>query len=361
MRTRISSFTRRLASGAAVVVLVLLVSPVRAAAAAATEASLRDIVFGSCLDRTEHPMLDRTLTLPMDLFLFMGDNIYADTTNMMVMRAKYDALKASTFFQGLRRRTPFLATWDDHDFGGNDAGSTYAMRRESQRAFFDWLEEPADSPRRRQEGVYHARIFGPPGRRVQVLMLDTRYFRSPLLRGAHGVEPSGGPYVPNPDPKVTLLGDAQWKWLEVELRKPAELRLMVSSIQFVAEFAGSEAWANLPLEKQRLLDLLKSARAGGVFILSGDRHWCELSRMDGPLGYPLYDLTASSMTQKHPRGSPTPNRYRSQPNTYHEPNVGRLRIDWERSDPQLTFQILDVEGAVRIEQVLVLSALQPRP
>ena len=72
---------------------------------------LRDILFGSCLNKTEHPMLDRTARLPMDLFVFLGDNIYADTTNMMVMRAKYDALKATPFFQTVRRKAPVLATW----------------------------------------------------------------------------------------------------------------------------------------------------------------------------------------------------------------------------------------------------------
>jgi alkaline phosphatase D len=341
--------------------LILLASLILATGSAAADppAPLQNIVFGSCLNRTEHPMLERTARLPMDLFLFMGDNIYADTTNMAVMRAKYTALKTSTFFRTIRAKAPILATWDDHDLGGNDAGANYPLRHESQKEFFDWLDEPKDSPRRKQEGVYDARIYGPPGRRVQVIMLDTRYFRSPLSRGDHGFEPSGGPYIPNPDPKVTQLGSVQWEWLEGQLQQPAELRLIVTSIQFVAEFCGSEAWANFPREKQRLLDLLKKTSATGVLFLSGDRHWCELSRMPGP-GYPLYDLTASSMTQRHPRGTPTPNRYRLLPHTYHEPNVGRLQINWA-GDPRLTLQILDAAGAVQIEKILHLSDLRPGP
>ncbi len=321
---------------------------------------LEHIAFGSCLNKTEHPVLDRTLTLPMDLFVFLGDNIYADTTNMTVMRAKYDALKGSTFFQGLRKKTPILATWDDHDFGGNDAGATYPMRRESQREFFNWLDEPVDSPRRRQEGVYAARVFGPPGKRVQVILLDTRYFRSPLKRGEHNAEPSGGPYVPDEDPTKTMLGEAQWQWLEGELRQPAELRLIASSIQFVAEFAGCEAWVNFPREKQRFLDLLQRTRANGVFFVSGDRHWSEFSKLPGPLGYPLWDFTSSGMTQRHPRGTPTPNKYRAVPKTFHEANVGHLRVDWSQADPQLTFRIVDAEGQTRLEQALRLSELQPK-
>lgn len=322
---------------------------------------VRDVAFGSCMDKTEHPMLDRALTLPMDLFLLMGDNIYADTQDMAVMRAKYDALKASRFFRELRRKVPVLATWDDHDFGGNDVGAVYPKRRESQAEFLRWLDEPADSPRRKREGVYDAHVFGPVGKRVQVILLDTRYFRSPLKRVTRPEDKLvGGVYVPNPDRSATMLGAEQWRWLEEQLKVRAELRLIVSSVQFVSEFSGAEAWANLPHEKQRMLDLLRTTRASGVLFLSGDRHWCELSRMNGPAGYPIYDLTASALTKPHPRGTPSDNKYRAIPATYHDPNVGHLHIDWDAADPRLTLKIIDVAGKTRLEHALRLSELQTR-
>lgn len=319
------------------------------------------IAFGSCLKPVDHPMLDRVLTLPMDLFLFLGDNIYADTQDMAEMRAKYDALKGSRFFRELRRRGPILATWDDHDFGANDAGSEYPQRRGSQVEFLRWLDEPPDSARWRRDGVYDARILGPAGRRLQVILLDTRFFRGPLRKAGPG-EPAllGGPYRPHADATVPLLGEAQWSWLREQLRQPAEVRLIASSIQFVSEFSGAEAWANLPHEKRRMLDLLRETRAAGVLFVSGDRHWCELSRMDGPTGYPLFDLTASALTEKHPRGTPTDNRYRAVPKTYHDVNVGHLHLDWNVADPTITWRIVDVAGQAQIEHRLRLSELQPR-
>ena len=340
--------------------LSLLTLAVAASPAVRGQAPIADIVLGSCLKQVDHPMLARTLTLPMDLFLFLGDNIYADTRDMTVMRAKYDALKASRFFQELRRRGPVLATWDDHDFGANDAGAEYPLRRESQAEFLRWLDEPADSPRRRRDGVYDARVLGPAGRRVQVIVLDTRFFRGPLRRAAQG-EPVlvGGPYRPQTDRSVTLLGEAQWRWLGEQLRQPAELRLVASSIQFVSEFSGAEAWANLPHEKQRLLDLLRETRAAGVLFVSGDRHWCELSRMDGPTGYPLYDLTVSALTEKHPRGTPSENQYRALPQTYHDVNAGHLHIDWAAADPLVTWRIVDVTGRTQLEHRVRLGELQP--
>ncbi|MES2505989.1 MAG: alkaline phosphatase D family protein [Verrucomicrobiota bacterium] len=320
---------------------------------------LQHIVFGSCLDLTEHPMLDRTLTLPMDLFLFMGDNIYADTEDMAKMRAKYVALGQSSFFQGLRAKTPVLATWDDHDFGANDGGADYPMKKESQKEFLDWLNEPSGSSLRKQEGIYQSRTFGPKGKRTQVILLDTRYFRSPLKRVPKDQATNGGSAVPTDDLGATVLGEAQWSWLKGVLEQPAELRLIISSIQFAAAASGSESWANFPHEQQRLVKLIADSKARGVLILSGDRHWCEMSALTQAVPYPLYDFTASSMTQVHKRGTPTPNANRVLPKTFHQPNVGTLDIDWAASDPALTLRILDAEGATQIEKTLHLGELQP--
>lgn len=310
---------------------------------------LTRIGFGSCINTQTHPMLDRTLTLPFEMFVLLGDNIYADTTDPKVMAEKYRVRKESAFFQGLRRKGPVLATWDDHDFGGNDVGASYPMKVESQKLFCDFMDEPADSPRRHREGIYDAAVFGPVGKRVQVILLDTRYFRSNLATGENHVVPSGGRYIPHPDPDVTMLGQAQWAWLEEQLRVPAELRIIASSIQFISEFSGGEAWANLPREKRRMLDLLKKTRANGVVFISGDRHWAELSRLDRPGDYPLYDLTSSALTEEHKRGTPTPNRFRDGP-TYHGNNVGLITIDWQGKGPSVLVQLLDVDGSARIEK-----------
>ena len=115
--------------------------------------------------------------------------------------------------------------------------------------------------------MYDARTFGPPSMRVQVILLDTRFFRSPLKptdeRGAPGKER----YLPDDDPAKTMLGDAQWAWLAERLREPAALRLIVSSIQVLAEGHGWERWSNLPKERQRLFDLIRDTGARSVLFL----------------------------------------------------------------------------------------------
>src|SRR5688572_839418 len=327
----------------------------RGAAEAVQEVSV--IAFGSCIDRNEHPMLDRFLKERWDVAVMLGDNIYADTTNTAVMARKYEERKGSQFWQSLRNRGPVLATWDDHDLGGNDAGADYPMKRESQRLFLEFMDEPTSSERWKRGGVYEARVLGPAGKRVQLVMLDTRYFRSTLSTGIHKAVPSGGKYVPTTDTNKTMLGEAQWKWLEEQMRVPAEVRVIGSSIQFLSEFSGAEAWVNMPHEKRRMLELVGRAERGElggvksrVVFMGGDRHWAELSRMDREVLPPLYDLTSSALTQKHPRGTPTPNRYRIGP-TYHDANMGLIEIKWEALDangrPALRLRLLDAEGRQR--------------
>ena len=338
----------------------LLVTAVTTCFAAEPNSSerLSKIAFGSCIKQDRPvPIFDTIKAERPDLVLFTGDNIYADTDDMSVMRAKYAALAANRRFRELLQLCPVLATWDDHDFGVNDGGADYAKRAESQKAFLDFWNIPADSKRRLQAGIYDAKIYGPAGQRVQIILLDTRFFRSPLRQGERRV---GGPYYPDINPDKTILGNVQWDWLEEQLKKPAELRLVVSSIQLVASAAGQECWANLPNERNKFLNLLTKTAADGVIIISGDRHWSELSALDVGVRYPLYDLTCSSFNQIHARGTPTKNQYRIEKTTYHKENYGVMEIDWDSAVPTIDLSVRDIEGTSQIEKRLLLSELMPK-
>jgi alkaline phosphatase D len=319
---------------------------------------LHRIHFGSCIKQDQPmPIFETMLADHPQLALFLGDNIYADTEDMQLMRSKYQRLAANPGFQSYRSQVPSLATWDDHDYGANDGGCDYPQRAASQQVFLDFWNDPEASPRRQREGIYDARTFGPPGRRVQVILLDTRYFRSPLLRGP--TQQVGGPWIADVDPKKTMLGQTQWEWLAEQLKQPAELRLLVSSIQLASSTAGHETWSNLPVERARLQQLIRDTRAAGVVVLSGDRHWSELSIVEDGVGYPLYDLTSSSFNQPHPRGTPTDNSRRALPTTYHQQNYGAVEIDWDAPSPTVSLQIRDLAGQIVLERQLLLAELQP--
>ena len=317
-----------------------------------------EVLFGSCIKEGQAMPILQTITNHRpspDLFLFLGDNIYADTTEISVMQEKYSTLAANPDFDRLISTLPILATWDDHDFGMNDAGTSYELKEASQQAFLNFWQDPKDSERRHRPGIYEAHIYGPPGKRLQVILLDTRFFRSELTKGEKRV---GGPYVPSDDVSKTMLGEAQWSWLEKQLQKTAEARIIVSSIQLVADDAGQECWANLPHERERFLRLLNETEAKGVILISGDRHWAELSVETQETRYPLYDLTSSSLNQGHGRGSPTKNDHRALPKTFHAENYGRLAIDWEKANPSIELEIIDLNGDTQLRHSLQLSELQ---
>lgn len=325
------------------------------AAASRAEEPLSRIAFGSCIKQDLPVPIFKTLgEQKPQLMLFLGDNIYADTEDMDVMRAKYAKLASNIEFTKVCDSCPVLATWDDHDFGVNDGGADYPKRGESQQAFLDFWKISRDSPMRSQAGIYHARSFGPAMRRVQVIMLDTRYFRSPLKKGERRV---GGPYYPDNAPAKTMLGEVQWAWLKQQLQEPAKLRLIVSSIQFAATCAGQESWSNLPAERSRMLHLISETDASGVLFLSGDRHWSELSVITEDVPYPIYDLTSSSFNQIHARGTPTENLNRAIDKTYHRENFGLIEVDWAEEDPAIQLSIIDMQGEVVIAKTLRLSGL----
>lgn len=323
---------------------------------------LQHIVFGSCAVQDEsQPIWSAILEEDPDLFIFGGDNIYGDTSNMDSLRHEYEKLAAKPGYQALRQSTPILSVWDDHDYGANDVGGWFEKKAESEKIFLDFFNVPDESPRRQRPGTYGAHRYGPPGQRVQIILLDTRYFRdrfNTVERSDSAKAMGFGPYVPNRDPAATMLGKAQWTWLRAQLQKPAEIRLIVSSIQVISPDHGWEIWSQMPLERNRLFQLIDETGAGGVLFLSGDVHWSELSRYrEGP--YPLYDLTSSALNQEWPQATNLPNPLRVGDTVYPYPNYGSVTIDWSHDDPQIHLGIHDEEGDPVLRHTVSLSHLQP--
>lgn len=323
---------------------------------AAVPAPLERIALGSCLRQYEPaPILRQVQRDRPQLMLWLGDNIYNSTAPLKPWREEYAKLAALPGFSALRRSS--MAVWDDHDAGQNDGGVDNPELPGARRAFLDfwkpdWLARP-EGP-----GLYGAKVFGPEGRRVQVIMLDTRSFRSPLKVKAPG-DATPGRYDPDTDPSKTMLGEDQWRWLAGELRRPAEVRIIASSIQVIAEDHKWEKWGNLPLEQARLFATIKEAGAAGVVFVSGDRHLGEVSMRDGGVGYPLYDLTASALNASFLNYRPhEPNRWRvGSLNVGH--NYGLITIDWRQEDPLIRLQLKDASGETAVQQKAPLSWLQP--
>jgi alkaline phosphatase D len=271
-------------------------------------------------------------------FLFMGDNIYADTSDPKVMKEKYRSLNIQPDYAAFAKTVPIIPIWDDHDYGLNDAGRDYKMKETSAQLFFEAFNFPKHHEARKTPGVYHSRTMGPKGKRVQFIMLDTRYFRSPLVKIKKGKRKV---YQIEKSPDATILGKAQWQWLEAQLEKPAELRIIVSSIQIINTAHRFEKWSNIPNERTKFLKLLGDSSPEPTILLSGDRHLAEICRIraDGKenLPFDLYEMTSSGMTHAGAPNDPSPLRV---PGTYsREINYGLIDINWGKKKPKVTLSV----------------------
>ncbi len=309
---------------------------------------LQTIAFGSCnradLDQKMWPAV---LANRPDLWIWLGDNIYADTDNMEAMRAMYLKQKRHPEYRRLRTNTPVIGIWDDHDYGVNDGDKTFIKKKESQQLMLDFLDVPADAPVRKQEGAYQSFVFGPKGKRVKIILLDGRYFRDELKPGA---PMSGVRYQPNE--QGDMLGETQWQWLEQELKtSDAQVHIIGCGVQFIPTEQRYEKWANFPAARKRLLDMLGALKPKGALLISGDRHIAELNKIDFPgKAYALYELTSSGLTHTWSLGSdPEPNAFRIG-NMVIARNFAVIRIDWSKPAPVLRVEVRGLENKPLLEQ-----------
>jgi alkaline phosphatase D len=318
--------------------------------------TLTRIAFGSCNHQNapQHMWAQIAAQNPQ-MFLMIGDNVYGDAgwdadAGLESLRHSYAVQASHPEFRDFRARFPMMATWDDHDFGLNDAGGNFPMRRWAE-TLFESFWGSSDAVRARP-GVYESSITGPEGKRVQVILLDTRFFRSDLKRAEWSKDrPPLGGYLPDDSADKTVLGTEQWAWLEQELAKPADLRIVVSSTQIITTAHQFEGWTNFPAERTKLFDALAGREASGMVLLSGDRHAAGIYKADHK-GETMWELTSSSLNlafgndnDRSTAREPDANRVTK---FFSEENYGLLDIDWKAK--RLTMTLKGNTSATLAEQ-----------
>jgi alkaline phosphatase D len=312
----------------------------------AQEKTVTRIAFGSCSDEDKEQIWKEVIVEKPDLWIWLGDNIYADTYDRRVMKKKYDKQKSHPDYQKLKALCPIIGTWDDHDYGLNDGGKEYPMKKESKELLLDFLDVPANADVRKHEGMYSSYTYGEGSRKVKVILLDTRYFRDPLKESSNKNER----YTPTD--KGDMLGEAQWEWLTRELEhSDASLHIIGTSIQFIPTLQGYEKWGNLSTSRNRMLALLAKLKPKNTFFISGDRHIAEISKMtvEG-LPYPLYDFTSSGLTHTWESGwEENPFRVGDM---IKQKNFGMILVDWSKATPLVTLQVHGYGGKIYLEHAV---------
>jgi alkaline phosphatase D len=298
-----------------------------------TSQVLTRIAFGSCNHQFDDQGMWKTvMAADPDLWVWLGDNIYANTLSAQVMRQGYDYQLRHPEYQQLLAYCPVIGTWDDHDYGYDQADASNPIRQKSKALFLEFLGAGDDDVRRTREGIYTSYNFGEPGKTTKVILLDTRFFRQA------------------PGENAELLGQEQWTWLKSELNDTlADLVLIASGMQVLSTKPHNDSWSRFPKEKRSLLSLLKEVPtdASRDFFISGDVHFTEALCDTLDKGVPIYEFTSSGLTHNDEL-SPESYDKRSITGPVSQQNFGLLTIDW--SERTLLFEGRGRDGDILISK-----------
>jgi len=273
--------------------------------------------------------------------VLLGDNVYGDDKtgdpSLPVLRRAYGDLAQNEYFRSFSAAVPVLPIWDDHDYGLNDVGGEFPHKAESERIFEAFWDVAEDDPRTSREGVYRKYSFGETGKVLQIILLDTRTFRSKLKRMGWGQFWRKGRYKASIEYNQSVLGIEQWRWLEAALNEPADLRIVVSSIQILPTRSGWEHWGQFPMERAKVLNFLH--RRKNVIVVSGDRHWGTMYQDD----FGMIEMTTSSLNKPGKPYYPEKDELQIRKPVI-EVNFGEVEVDWEAR--AATLRIVNGEGSV---------------
>ncbi|MBM4374564.1 MAG: alkaline phosphatase family protein [Deltaproteobacteria bacterium] len=304
---------------------------------AATHPPLR-LAFGSCARLWDQPIFDSIAAVTPDLFLFVGDNHYGNTPDVGGLRWNYRRALEVPERAALLATTPTLAVWDDHDYVGNNTLGSSPGKENALRVFKEYWANAtygvAGTP-----GVFSTYRWGD----VELFLLDDRYYRSP-----------------ESDPKGTMLGSGQTKWLEdALLASTATFKLLVTGSMWSAH--GGETWADFPGARTALLDLIRDKAIGGVVLLAGDVHRSELRKLRRKAAgaYDLPEIVSSALA--NPGGTcPASSEPDAQTVACFDAgdHFATLDFDTKAADPKLTARLRDVKGATLATMVVLRSSLK---
>jgi len=292
-----------------------------------------------------------------DLFLFVGDTLYADhrcggdaipgadfvARTLEEFRAKHRYNRGDPALQRLLRTTSVSAVWDDHEVRNNFAAATEPVAPVGLQAFLDYwpVASPADDPTR----LYRRLRWG---RLLDVFILDTRQYRSP-----NGMRDGAG---------KTMLGAAQRRWLVDEVtRSPARWKVIVSSVSLSIPkgWPFGDSWAvqrvlgyetGFATERDVILRELRARGVDELVVLVADLHFGATMTHRPLPGLTVHELSAGPLAASMPPPEPPAEGLqthvhftRGGTSTFGELHVG---------EKQVTTRLFDGTGRLLAERAL---------
>ena len=249
--------------------------------------SLR-FAFGSCSQEVAQPIFAPLAAEDLDLFFFVGDIHYGNTPYAAAHRWHYRRFRSIPARRGFLAATPMLATWDDHDFVGNNSDGGCVGKEDALAAFREAWPNPSfgidGAP-----GAFTRHRMGP----VELFLTDCRYYKpridDPRRNCVEGPAPT--------DTAGGLLGSAQFDWLMSGLASSTAPFKVVGCGSLFTSTAGVDSWASFPAGRDRFMTELATAGVEGVVLASGDIHRSEIRDYPRVGAYTLTELVSSPLAQ----------------------------------------------------------------
>lgn len=280
---------------------------------------LSKFALGSCNSQyREQPLWEWIIKDDPQLWIWGGDNVYADTEQAQSIEEAYNLQNQVPGYKKLKENTPIIGTWDDHDYGQDNAGWELPFKRASQSFLLDFLEEPEKSPRRLQDGVYTSYEFGAPGKMAKVIILDNRFFLN------------------QPDSPDDVLGEEQWRWFEEQIsNSDARVHFVVSGLSvFSYMIRRTEEWRDHPQAFERMKRLLRKHNPSGTVFLTGDKHFSSVFNRDGAL-----EFMSSGLTHTVEGRMVRTYVSRFYPNSFFGLGYGLVEINWDKEPLEIALSV----------------------
>ena len=323
------------------------------------------LTFGSCnkyYGDEPDDIFYKIADMNPDAYIWLGDVAYVDEKIMppifgyageAKIKEKLDSAKNSPPYAHLRNTTEIIGVWDDHDYGLNNAGKNFEHKDLTQQLWLDFLDEPKNSPRRKQAGLYEAYYVG-NSKRVKVILLDVRYHKE----ASSIFKPKG----------TDLLGNEQWEWLENELKEnTADYVVIGSGIQIIPDDRlVPEHW--YAANRDRLFELIRNYKTSGVILISGDVHFAEILKYPCKehVGYEIFEFTSSGLTHHVSTHVPfadkymdvmVPKTWSSKKDRFLDLNFGVLKFSFGK-ERKVKFEARSANSTVVLEKTLRQAELR---
>lgn len=329
--------------------------------------AVEKFAFGSGANQNQSQPIWKTIQAQQpDLFIFVGNTVLAGDKSHRPIGEQYQKMDKLPEYREARSKIPFLAIWNDQDFGQTFGGGSNPEKEQARKEFLSTWSYIKDSIGLNQAPLYHSKTLGgttvdKKRRRkisktvpsIHFVMLDTRWNRDPLVKGSPSSpngpatqqsDTSGPMFVPTSDNKASLLGETQWEWLEEELQKSDDLIVLVSPIQVFATEPGFEKWSLFPKERERLFQLIKKTQPKNLLILSGDRPIGAIAQQEVKGVGTIYEITSGNLNLA-PETNDKNNMGKDpsyQGELWTKENFGLVTLDWPHRLAKV--ELKDIEG-----------------